>query len=102
METVEVKLGYPVYLYITYLLNILFYFQITKDNYDLIKRFNNDNKKAMNKLHDNIVGNLQYMDNKTTQHLKISQESTDLMKKMKSELKEDFNNYANKVRNFFF
>lgn len=52
----------------------------------------------MNKLHDNIVGNLQYMDNKTSTHMKISQESTDILKQMKTELKEDFNNYANKVR----
>lgn len=52
----------------------------------------------MNRLHDNIVGNLQYMDNKTSQGIKLSEETNDMIKKMKSELKEDFNNYANKVK----
>nr|XP_023016162.1 uncharacterized protein LOC111505568 [Leptinotarsa decemlineata] len=51
----------------------------------------------MNKLHDNIISNLQYIDNKTSEHFKISDDSNVMLKKMKAELKEDFNNYANKV-----
>lgn len=66
--------------------------------YEMSKRSTLDAKRSMNKLHDNLVGNLQYMDNKTTQTIKLTGESNDLLKQMKSELKEDFNNYANKVK----
>lgn len=76
-------------------------FQLTKLNYEMVKRYTMDTKRSMNKFHDNIVGNLQYMDNKTTQTVKLTGESNDLLKQMRNELKEDFNNYANKVRTIY-
>ncbi|CAG9835337.1 unnamed protein product [Diabrotica balteata] len=70
---------------------------VAKHTLNLLTKYNMENRKSMNKLHDNIVGNLQYLDNRTTQHLKISDDTNTFLKQMKIELKEDFNSYANKV-----
>nr|CAH7769267.1 unnamed protein product [Callosobruchus chinensis] len=52
----------------------------------------------MNKLHDNIISSLVYLDNKTSEHFMISEENNHLLQPLKKELKEDFNNYANKTQ----
>ncbi|KAJ8976650.1 hypothetical protein NQ317_009114 [Molorchus minor] len=70
---------------------------VTKNNYDLFKDMYIENRKALNRLHDNIVENLQYMDNRTSRHIKTNEENNLMLKTMRNELKEDFNDYANKV-----
>ncbi|XP_056645609.1 putative leucine-rich repeat-containing protein DDB_G0290503 [Diorhabda sublineata] len=70
---------------------------VCKHTYTLLTKYNIENRKSMNKLHDNIIGNLQYVDNKTSQHVKISEDTNTLLKQIRVDLKEDFNNYANKV-----
>lgn len=70
---------------------------VSKHTYTLVMKYNVENRKSMNKLHDNIIGNLQYLDNKTSQHIKISEDTNTLLKQIRVDLKEDFNNYANKV-----
>lgn len=71
--------------------------QVSKHTFTLLTKYNADNRKSMNKLHDNIVGILQYSDNRTTQQMKITEDTNIILKQMKVELKEDFNSYANKV-----
>ncbi|KAJ8958799.1 hypothetical protein NQ318_019557 [Aromia moschata] len=69
----------------------------TKGNFDLLHEMFVENRKAINRLHDNIIDNLQYMDNRTVLHRKTVQENNVMLKTMRMELKEDFNDYANKV-----
>uniref|UniRef100_A0A6P7H0I0 Uncharacterized protein LOC114349339 n=1 Tax=Diabrotica virgifera virgifera TaxID=50390 RepID=A0A6P7H0I0_DIAVI len=70
---------------------------VAKHTLNLLTKYNMENRKSVNKLHDNIVGNLQYLDNRTSQQMKISDDTNTFLKQMKIELKEDFNSYANKV-----
>ncbi|CAG9814213.1 unnamed protein product [Phaedon cochleariae] len=70
---------------------------VSRDSFNLLSKSNIENRKSMNKLHDNIIGNLQYIDNKTSEHIKISDNTNGMLKQMQVELKEDFNSYANKV-----
>ncbi|VEN60588.1 unnamed protein product [Callosobruchus maculatus] len=70
---------------------------MTKHTQKLLIHFHTDEKKHMNKLHDNIISSLLYLDNKTTEHFMVSEANNHLLVPLKKELKEDFNNYANKV-----
>nr|CAI5839141.1 unnamed protein product [Callosobruchus analis] len=72
--------------------------EMTKHIQKLLIHFHTDEKKHMNKLHDNIISSLLYLDNKTTEHFLISEANHQLLQPLKKELKEDFNDYANKVR----
>lgn len=63
-----------------------------------MKDMNVDSRKSMNLLHDNIIETLKYMNNKTFRHFKILEDNNVILKSMKTELKEDFNDYANKVK----
>ncbi|KAG5900144.1 hypothetical protein JTB14_012817 [Gonioctena quinquepunctata] len=48
---------------------------VSKDNFNLLSRSGVEARKSMNLLHDNLIGNLQYIDNKTTEHIKISDDN---------------------------
>lgn len=63
-----------------------------------MKDMNVDSRKSMNLLHDNVIETLKYMNNKTFRHFKILEDNNVILKSMKTELKEDFNDYANKVK----
>ncbi|KAJ8916252.1 hypothetical protein NQ315_016392 [Exocentrus adspersus] len=70
---------------------------VTKDSYKSMQAMNVDSRKSMNVLHDNIIETLQYMNNKTSRHFRAVEDNNAMLKTMKTELKEDFNDYANKV-----
>ncbi|CAG9863376.1 unnamed protein product [Phyllotreta striolata] len=70
---------------------------VSKHTLSLLVKYNSDARKFANKLHDNIVNSLQYIDNRTAKHMQISDETNVVLKQMKIDLKDDFNSYANKV-----
>ncbi|XP_018568018.1 uncharacterized protein LOC108908462 [Anoplophora glabripennis] len=70
---------------------------VTQSAYKYLQDKNVDTRKAMNALHDNIIENLKFMNNKTLRHFKLVEDNNFMLKSMKTELKEDFNDYANKV-----
>ncbi|CAH2005423.1 unnamed protein product [Acanthoscelides obtectus] len=70
---------------------------MTKHIQKLVSHYHTDEKKHMNRLHDNIINSLVYLDNKTTEHFLISDANNQVLSQLKKELKEDFNSYANKV-----
>lgn len=63
-----------------------------------MQNMNVDSRKSMNLLHDNIIETLKFINNKTFRHFKMVEDNNLMLKSMKTELKEDFNDYANKVR----